>query len=293
MIYRKNLHTVLPIFLPFLLLVLSACEKFTGDQSIPAYISVDSITLQINDPAEGSASSSITDAWVYIDENLIGTFQLPARFPVLSEGKHRLTIIPGIKKDGIGSTRVTYPFYSMITRDVNLVPDSTTNVGWIKTTYESTTKFIWQENFEDVAISMDSTRQSSVPIELTSDSLTFEGLHSGMIRMDTANSFFEIVTHNKFTIPVGVPIYLEMNFNTNNAFNVGVFVYLSGYLIYQVPIITLVPTNNSWKKIYIDLSVTLNSYAGAEYFKVYLGNFKDPSIDKAVILFDNFKLVTR
>lgn len=293
MIDRKSLHTVLPIILPFLILWLGSCEKFEGDQTVPAYISIDSIALQINDPEEGTASQNITDAWVYIDENLVGIYQLPAHFPVLSSGKHRMTILPGIKRDGIGTTRVTYPFYSMINSNVTLAQDSTAHFSLLKTTYETTTRFIWEEDFEDVSISMDTTKKSNVGIELTQGSLTFEGNHSGMIQMDSANSFFEVVTHNQFPIPVGEPIYLEMNFNTNNAFNVGVFILGAAYTVYQVPIITLVPTNNSWKKIYIDLSYTLNAYPGTSYFKVYMGNFKDPAVDHALILFDNLKVVSR
>ena len=296
MIYRRIFQVLLPVFLFFLLLVQSACEKFSGDQTIPAYLSIDSIALQINDPGvEGSASHNITDAWVFIDDNSIGAYQLPAHFPVLKEGKHKLTIFAGIKKDGIAATRVTYPFYAQVERNINLVPDSTLEVGLLKTAYESTSKFTWKENFEDVSMSMDTTRQSSVKLEETPSGspLTFEGSHSGMIRLDTTHNFFEVVTHNQFPIPVSVPVYLEMNFNSSISFNVGVFIYASGYVIYQVPILTLVPTNGKWKKIYIDLSVSLNAYTGAQHYKVYLANFANQGITNALVLFDNFKVVTR
>ena len=141
MIYRKILLSLHILFFSFFLLVQTSCEKFSGDQTIPAYISIDSIYLQTDYSLEGSNSQNITDAWVYVDDYLIGTFQLPARFPVLRQGTHTLSVIPGIKKNGIASTRITYPFYSTITQSVNLVPDSTINVGVMKTTYGSTTKF--------------------------------------------------------------------------------------------------------------------------------------------------------
>jgi len=294
MIYRKILLALLILFLPFFILLHTSCEKFSGDQTIPAYLSIDSIYLQTDYSLEGTTSQNITDAWVYVDDNLVGTFQLPACFPVLKEGKHSLSIIPGIKKNGIASTRVTYPFYSTITQTLNFVTDSTLSLVPQKTTYISTTKFSWMEAFEDVSISMDTTKQSMVNIEETpvGSSLVFEGAHSGLIQMDSAKNFFEIVTHNYFSIPKA-PVYLEMNFNTNTTFQAGVIVYSSDYIIYQTPVLNLAPTNSKWKKIYIDLTTTLNSYPNSTNYKVYLGGFKDSKVTNATILFDNFKLVTR
>jgi hypothetical protein len=294
MIYRRILPVLLILFLSFFLLVQTSCEKFSGDQTIPAFLSIDSIYLQTDNGLEGTDSQNITDAWVYVDDNLVGAFQMPARFPVLKEGKHNLTIIPGVKRDGIASTRITYPFYTYITRTVNFVPDSTLRMHVLKTTYNSTTKFTWKEAFEDVAISLDTSRKSMVKIEETPPGslLTFEGVHSGIIQLDSAKNFFEILTHNQYPIPQS-PVFLEMNFNTNSTFQAGVIVYTSDYIIYQTPILNLAPTNGKWKKIYIDLTTTLNSYPNSTNYKVYFGGFKDKGIDNATILLDNFKIVTR
>jgi hypothetical protein len=294
MIYRRLFLALLILFLPFFLLVQTSCEKFSGDQTIPAYLSIDSIYLQTDPANEGTASQNITDAWVYVDDYLVGTFQLPARFPVLIEGKHNLSIIPGIKKNGIASTRITYPFYNTITQSVNLVPDSTLSGGVLKTSYISTTKFTWREAFEDVTISLDTTNRSTVSIEETptGSPLTFEGGHSGIIQMDSAKNFFEAATHNYFPIPKA-PVFLEMNFNTNTTFQAGLMIYSADYIIYQTPVLNLAPTNNKWKKIYIDLTTTLNAYPKSTNYKVYFGGFKDATVSNATILLDNVKLVTK
>ena len=293
MIYRRKLPIAFILFLPLLFLILSSCEKFSGDQTIPAYLSVDSIYLQTDIATEGSASHNITDAWVYVDDNLVGTFQMPARFPVLYTGSHKLTIIPGIKRNGIATTRVTYPFYDEITRTISFTPDSTISVGVLKTAYFSNTKFTWKEDFEGVAISLDTSHQSKAELEVTkTDSLTFEGLHSGMIQLDSASNFFEVVTHNYYPIPKA-PVYLEMNFNSNSSFQAGVYIFTSDYIIYQAPILNLNPTGYAWKKIYIDLTTTLNSYLNSTTFKIYLGGYKDSGLENARILFDNLKIVTR
>ena len=292
--YRRYLLFAQFIFFPFLLLMQTSCEKFSGDQTIPAYLSIDSIYLQTDFQEEGTTSQNITDAWVYVDDILIGTFQMPARFPVLFQGVHDLTVIPGIKRNGIASTRTTYPFYNAITKSVKLVPDSTLPAGVLKTTYMSTTVFTWKESFDNVAVSMDTTRQSKVALELTPSGspLTFEGIHSGLIQMNDTNNFFEIVTHNYFKIP-SAPVYLEMNFNTNNVFQAGVIIYTSDYISYQTPILNLAPTNGAWKKIYIDLTTTLNSYLNSTSYKLFLGGYKESGVSNATIMIDNLKIVTR
>lgn len=83
-----------------------------------------------------------------------------------------------------------------------------------------------------------------------------------------------------------------MNFNTANALVVGVFTY-GNTTLYQTPIITLNPTNGQWKKIYIDLSTTLNAYSGMITYRVYFSALKDAGLKQSVICFDNFKVVTR
>jgi hypothetical protein len=293
MIVKRLLLSLISVISVLTLLTLGSCEKFEGDQTIPSYIHIDSIHLTTDYSTQGTASHSITDAWVYVDDDLIGTFPLPATFPVLKEGKHQVTVYAGIKKNGIATTRTAYPYYKPMVKTINLVPDSIVSLGNMGTTYTETTEFLWREDFENIAISLDTTTRSMVPITLTpiGSPLTFEGAHSGRVDLDTANNFFECETHNQFNIPAA-PVYLELNFNTTNRLTIGVYIYSDVYL-YEVPIITLFSTNGKWKKIYIDLTTTLNSYYGSYTFKVYMGTYKEPGNDPTQILLDNFKLVTR
>ncbi len=290
MICRKFLHILTFSFFLFLLLAQTSCEKFSGDQTVPAYLRIDSIRLTTDYPTQGTAIHNITDAWIYIDGELIGTFQLPATFPVLKQGTHTLMVLPGVKKDGIAATRVSYPFYQEITRTINLVADDTLDVGTLSTTYSTKTKFIWKEDFDNAAVSLDSTKATTEKIKQTqSDSLTLEGLHSGIVELDTIGATFEAVSHSTFTIP-GSEVFLEMNFNINTTLIVGVFVTTFG-LINQVPIMTLLPTNGKWKKIYINLTTTLNAYTGATKFRVYY-YVKNTSGDNYRILLDNIKVLS-
>lgn len=280
-------------YLLFLLAFTTACEKFSGDQTIPAYLSIDSIYLSTNYSLQGSASHSITDAWVYVDDDLIGAFELPARFPVLKNGKHTVRILPGVKKNGISATRINYEFYSEISKQLMFSEDSTTKLNLQKTTYTNSTAFTWMEDFDKISISLDTTTRSTAYIQLTKagSPLTFEGSHSGMVVLDTVNDFFECQTHNEFPIPYA-PVFLEMNFNTSNILTIGLILY-STTNIYTVPIINLNKTNETWKKIYIDLTTTMNAYPNVFSYRLYMGTFKDADAEETTILFDNLKLVTR
>lgn len=291
MIGRKFLHILAFSFFLFLLLAQTSCEKFSGDQTVPAYLRIDSIRLTTDYPTQGTAIHNITDAWVYIDGELIGTFQLPATFPVLKQGTHTLLVLSGVKKDGIAATRINYPFYQEITRNINLVADDTLDVGTLSTAYSTKTKFIWKEDFDNAAITLDSTKATTEIIKQTpSDSpFTLEGLHSGIAELDTVGATFEAVSHSTFTIP-GSAVFLEMNFNINTSLIVGVYITTFG-LINEVPIMTLLPTNDKWKKIYIDLTTTLNAYAGATKFRIYY-YVKNTSGNHYRILLDNIKVLS-
>jgi hypothetical protein len=296
MAYRKTLYLFIPVLFVLVALTLNSCEKFSGDQKIPAYLSIDSISFSNGNDYEayGTSSHNITDAWVYIDGEILGTFQLPARFPVLQEGTHKVTILAGIKKDGIASTRVEYPYYNIIEKTVKFVADSTTKLTNLQTTYKPVTKFLWMEDFDSPAITLDTTKRSSIKVKITETlpSGIFEKAHSGMAEMATDSDYFEAITHKVFPISTSSPTYLELNFKTNNVLTVGVFLYSSS-TIYDVPIMALFPTNDKWKKIYIDLSTSITAYSGMSTFRVYFAASKDATVDTCRIYLDNCKLLSK
>ena len=69
----------------FLLLLFFSCEK-VDPNNIPANIKINDITLT------GSSTENITDAWIYINDQLQGVYEIPALFPVLNIGSHKLRV---------------------------------------------------------------------------------------------------------------------------------------------------------------------------------------------------------
>lgn len=276
-----------------LALTFPSCEGFEGDQTIPAYLKIDSIRMETDYSSEGTAYQNFTDVWVYVDDNLIGAFQLPAEFPVLARGEHKVTIMPGVKRNGISATRTNYPFCNDMIMNLNLTEDSTLDLGVLKTTYESSVEFFMIEDFDGIAIELDTTNRSLYPITKTPSGFpsTFEGSHSGQVVMDSAGSMFECINRTDFTIPLA-PVFMELHVNTNNPVAVGVFLY--GYTtIVQTPVIYLNATDGKWKKVYIDLTNALNSETGMQKFRIFFNAVQSKDVGTADIRLDNIKVMTR
>ena len=90
------------IFLLFSVILITGCEPKNDDELVPSYLHIDKIDVTSN-YQQGTSSSKITDAWVYLDGTLIGSFELPATIPILTEGKQNITIYGGIKLNGISN----------------------------------------------------------------------------------------------------------------------------------------------------------------------------------------------
>lgn len=283
----------------------TGCYKFEGDQTVPAYISIDGINLDTYYPEEGTNSSDITDIWVYVDDVLIGIYEFhesdsaPATFPVLATGKHKLEIRPGIKLNGISSTRVPYPFYQPILYDeFDFIPGTVHDLGELTTSYFSNIKFEWFEDFEQPEISIESASWSDTMILRTNPVnnpvafLSPNSRYSGVINLDSDRTEYGGTTFNSFPSQTpGTVIMLEMNFKTNNYVTVGLLIR-DTYDIIEKDLIIL-NHSSEWKKIYINLGANLSLYPQSIDYKIIFRAKLDGDVTNASIYLDNFKIVHR
>ncbi len=275
------------------LILLSGCEPKDDPNLVPSYLHIEKMDL-VADFSQGSASSNISDAWVYIDDQFIGSFELPATIPILTQGKQNLMIRAGIKLNGIGSTRSAYPFFTEIKREVNFIRDSVITLNDVFVNYHNNTVFPWMENFELAGFSIDTTSKSTVNISKTNDpSMIFPGYGgswAGFVQLTADSSVFEASTKEKFTFPGnGSSIFLEMDYKINHPLVVGVFYTSSGMWV-QRPLIVLNETD-VWKKVYVNLSVPKYDTPNATDFQIFIGAQKESTTNDAIFLFDNLKLV--
>lgn len=291
----KNIYwasiRVLNVFMA--MLMLASCDKFEGDQEVPAYIQIDSIGCVTEYDVEGTASHKIVDAWVWVDDQLIGTFELPAMVPVLMQGAHEVVVRAGIKNNGISNTRVPYPFYSSIVREnFILTPDSISLLN-ASVGYFDNTVFAWMEDFESPLISIEETTKSDTAIKKTTqDGQVFEGTYSGIIELNNEKSFYEGSMKNEIEIPAGqTPVYLELNYKTTNTFTTGLFSILFSEII-QEPILNITP-KEEWNKIYVNYTPIVQRNSEALSFKVFLGSVLQTNLSEGTIIIDNLKLLYR
>src|SRR5688500_18378665 len=135
--------------IPLIIVVLfiSGCEIINPPEPVPAYIYIPAFTLDADTLSQGSNAHGITDAWVYVDDNLQGLYELPATFPILLSGSQKIVIRAGIKNNGAGSTRIFYPFYTTYETMVDLEPNVTDTIRPV-VQYRSNVNFPFLENFE-------------------------------------------------------------------------------------------------------------------------------------------------
>ena len=281
------------IFLLFSVILITGCEPKNDDELVPSYLHIDKIDVTSN-YQQGTSSSKITDAWVYLDGTLIGSFELPPTIPILTEGKQNITIYGGIKLNGISNTRNAYPFYSPLIREINFVKDSVINLGTLNVGYHSNAIFPWMEDFNNPGISLDTTSKSTVGIGQTyNPDWIFpetDNPYSGIVQLTADSAIFEAATAEKFEFPSnGGSIFLEMNYNINHPLVVGVIYKASGLRV-QRPLIVL-NESDEWNKVYINLSVIKYDTPAATDFQIFFGAQKEDGTGDALFLLDNLKLV--
>ena len=278
------------------LFTLSACEKGTDDE-IPSYISIDKIDLGTNTDIEGGEGSiispNIKDAWVYVDNEFIGNFELPATIPILKSGTHTLRVDAGILINGINGLRAAYPFYTSFNKQVELVKKETLKITTDpKITYYKETKFAWKENFEG-GISVDSISGSSTQMQKCTDpTIVYEGDGCGAIYLDGDHQIFQGVSNGKFVLPKGGNfIFLEINVRTDNELAIGIQAFDASGNGAQIAPVGINNTKGEWKKIYVNLTSYVSRYETAVNYKIFFGAVKDDALSTASIFLDNIKLV--
>lgn len=282
-------------FLPLLLLLYcilqKSCESLDVPELIPSYIHIPEITL-INNPDinEGTLSNNIVDAWVFVNDELIGAFELPATFPVLKEGQHKITIMAGIYMNGVRTTRVYYPFYNEYTIYTTLYKDSVITIDPV-VSYNSNIKIPFHETFELGGVLLEEETSSLAVLEKTNDTnKVYEGNYSGKITLTRSDSIYQGVSIMPYTLPsAGGNVFLELNYKSETDIIIGLYA-IKHTQILKLEVAGILP-RQEWNKIYINFSPTVFRENDAINFKVFLGSILPQGMEEATILIDNLKLI--
>lgn len=307
-------------YLLFLLvvLVLFSCKKFKGAQEIPSYVRVEPWTLTTDYRIYGAATEAITDAWLYVDGNLLGCYEIQSHddgnyvmIPVLEKGSHKLQMYPGIKLNGIASTRIQYPFYKpyVITEDLAVGETVTVNPSTVYYSIDSTMmRFEMKQDFEDInnmfAINADvkiDTAFSKAVLQQRSHRTdpdawldpfdTLNHYRSARVQLNDTLKRFRLASRELRGLPaVGNYVLLELDYKCDEDFLFGMFVHSSQEGLWAKELY-YVRASDVWKKIYLNMSPTVTENYSADYFKFYFEGYGDGALTN--FYFDNIKLIYR
>ena len=299
------------IFLFGIVVLLFSCKKFSGSQEIPAYMKIEPWSFTTNYETEGAATHAITDAWLYINGNYLGCYEMKshddgvyAMVPILEKGEKKIQLYPGVKLNGIASTRVQYPFYKPYVFRTTLVPGESQTVAPSTKYYsvDSTLmRYKMMEDFEEINnIKLYRIDTTYAPLEQIShrtdanawmDPLdTINHYRSGHVHLGDSIRKMGIASAELTGLPtVGNYVLMEMDYKCTTDILIGMYIWSPQNGLMDKELYYLKPTD-TWKKIYINYSPTITENFNASYVKFYLkGSVYEG--ETADFYFDNIKLI--
>ncbi len=292
-----------PLFKPFLFFfVFSAlfisCDK--EKEGIPSYIHLGKFTINTNPGTQGLNTHDIPSAKVFVNGMEIGNFELPATFPVLAEGNCKVEVYPNIRENGSSNSQKYFKPYEAYTIQANLAKRRVDTIRPVST-YRSNTNFKFLEDFEYPGIAFErgganNSADSLVRIPTSTPGVDqpFSGSsHCGFVKV-TSDSFitFQRNSTGSFTLPnLGTDNYVELDLKSNVSVQVGLLVFDNGSWV-TVPVMVAFPTNDQWKKIYVNLKTETSDLQASTPLRLFFGFYKDDgdTQDKHVYI-DNVKVL--
>ena len=279
-------------------MVFHSCKDNDPLDGVPTYISVEKAFIDITDPSQGTAIHNISDCWLYVDGKAVGIFEIPFEVPVLSSGKVRVEIEPGIKTSGMDADRDVYTMLTNYYIDTVLTPDCTMKIT-PHYSYRQGVDFVLVESFDQIGTKFETSDSSKYSFTTTQDG-ALEGYSMKVeIPKDDYTGHFECRTSDIYPISENGVTFLEMSYKCNDYFNFGMFgVVESATSVSGVRenVITLYPTDGKWKRIYIDLNYAVtNTSSNCGQFQPFFTAIRvdtlSPVGQNSEIFIDNLKLL--
>lgn len=302
---RKSI-TVFSVLL--IIILFSSCKK-TDLTASYIYIDASSFSIDMtgfNDEfstgydqgeLECIASQNFPDAWVMVNGKDLGTWELPCKIPVLAKENATVQIFPGVKLNGVSTSRPRYPFTDANKQTINLKPSEITKISSIPVKYYPTTAFKVVENFE--------RDYNGYFTAEDSNGVNFEHIYDmenptnriGMISLEDSVMDFNVLTSAlRFNSDVQY-VFLEMDYRCdveNAQIYAGVLITKPTTVVATDEPLVVVNASPKWKKIYINLTqaVLRNHISEAVSYRVYLSGGRSDSTP-IHYYFDNIKVVYR
>jgi len=298
-LFSNNYFTILVLIL-FSFSVIS-CDDFDSDQTNPSFVYVKGFKLVENpnitqSSIDGFQTEAITDAWVYVDNEYIGTYVLPCNIPILKEGNHKIDIRPGIKLNGIALTRTEYPFYTYYSETQSLVAGNTITIDTIDIMYvEQYTIFALSELFERpyLAFTTDGVGQDTNKLVKCNNQDTVKwGDYCGAMYLNSDQSSYRIISDSIFCNNYS-SLILEIDYWCNIPFEIGISGKPSSAAATQYISAMVLNSNDTkgWQKVYVVLGKVWSQLSYPNDFRIYFTPQKKDGITNGWVFIDNVKII--
>ncbi len=279
----------------FLVCLFSACNLINPEERLPAYIYLQPFDFRLTNSNQGSGHQKITEAWLTVNGEFLGVYNLPSTIPILQEGKADIRIDAGIKDNGISTLPEIYPFFLPYLSNTTLLPLQTDTLLPI-TSYRQDIAFAFIEDFEaDFQLfTEDLDGNLLTKIDFDTEEV-FEGRRSGRITLTSNNRVVQIASRidqkYKGLLDKGAFVYLELTYKTDVELGIGL---IGHYNDLSKPAERLfepiLRPRKDWNKVYLNFSETAFVLKADEYQVAFVAVLP-PDMDIGRIWLDNIKLV--
>lgn len=280
----------------FLLISIVFAFSFAGcvkNNTVPSYLHINKWILEENlnaISASGVLTKDFSNASIYVNNQLLGIFELPCTVPVLQTGSAEIRIYPVVLNNGISATKKVYPFMDYHTSFVTLSSNEITEINPV-TRYKDNVQF-WIEDFEG-AIKMNEGNPS--PASLIVESASNGTNKYGRVYLNSSQNAWAAYTIQELAFPIGTDVYLELDYyNTNNIVTGLLANKANGssenHINIQMNQQADAGAEWKFKKIYIDLKELVNLSGGTGFLQTFQAKLDDGD-SEGLIYIDNIKVV--
>lgn len=275
-------------------IILFSCTKNNPD---PSWLEVSEWQLVENvlgNPA-GELTENFTDAWVYVDDELIGVFEVPFKIPLLLEGVKEVKLYPTVLNNGISATKKIYPFVDAHVVNVELKKNEVTHIDPV-TKYKTGVQFTIFD-FEDANLGLQENPSSTTSIYASNDPSIiqpFNGNSFGRVSLTDANRVWSAVTNLNQDLPgSGAEVYLEVDFLCTEDLITGLYAITGAESVHNINVRLNEQSAATavWKKVYIELKTIVSGSPSADYFEHSFDATLDAAKTQGEINIDNIKVV--
>jgi hypothetical protein len=251
----------------FAVFLFTHCERFDKKEEIPSYIQIDTLIYQ------GINPTGFSCAYVYVDYKLVGVFEIPRVIPVLASGDSRITIRPGIDRNGYTYDRTFYELSKGYETRLTLEPSKITTITPTAQDLESV-ETVWLENFENSAISLMAADTLTPQIRIQRHQRPGHNGFVGTIQINPADTLTEKFDYQYFdSLPIyfqSAPGYFEFSYLCNEPFEVRLKAFVaSSSQLQDKTILFVYQSPDRWKRIFIDFSTIVRDLGPNVFYKPY------------------------